>query len=405
MRRFERAVNALSRRSGARVLLASVGDAGDPATFSGTPYHCLQAGLETGAVDSGLALETGGTVWRCQRLIWNLFRLTTTGQYGGYQWSEPFLERLWRQVKIPPGSIVVNFFQLFSTTIAADPQYRRWFYIDQTLHQLFTYYGFGSIVPKAVVDDAIARERDQYHAADGVICHTNWAARDVVISYGVPAERVHVVHCGANLDLRALCAWENSQHLKSGVNRAIQPNRPLRLVFVGKEWSRKGLDRLLRALNLARTAGSSAELLVIGVNRADLPRNLAAAPGVHWAGFIDKRREPRKFIDMVGACDVGSLLSRAEAGGMSIREFVRLGLPTIVPLTGGSPEFAVEGASHLFAPDASDGEIAEIIVRLATDADLLAKERAIAWAARKSAGWEHAVRQISQIISTGHMAE
>ena len=394
---FDATVNA--------VFLASVGNAADPATFSGTPYHCLQAGVELGAIEGGLALETGGAAWRCDRWIWNLVRLATTGRYGGYQYGERFLERLWHRVEIPPGAILVNFFQLFPNSVAADPRYRRWFYIDQTLHQLFTYYGFDSIVPKAVIEESVARERNQYHSADGVICHTDWVAQDVRCTYDVPAERVHVVPCGANLDLPALSVWEIAQRVRSEVDRAVQPDRPLRLVFVGKEWARKGLDRLLRALALARAAGAAAELLVIGVDRAELPADLAATSGVQWAGFVDKRREPGRFIDMVGACGVGCLLSRAEAGGMSIREFVRLGLPTIAPLTGGSPEFTVDGAAHLFAPEAPDGEIAEIIVRLATDADLLARERAVAWAARKSAGWDHAVRRISQIISKSQAVE
>jgi glycosyltransferase involved in cell wall biosynthesis len=101
---------------------------------------------------------------------------------------------------------------------------------------------------------------------------------------------------------------------------------------------------------------------------------------------------------MVAACDVGCLLSLAEAGGMSLREFCRLGIPTIAPLTGGSPEQVVEGATHLVAPDAPDAEIADILLRLATKPGLLARQKEIAWRERKAADWDRSVAQIGNII-------
>ena len=306
------------------IWLAAVGDATDPVTFSGTPYHCLQAGLAQGVFAGGLKLETRGRHWQYRRALWNAGQLLTSGRYGGYQYSQSFLELLWRSAQLHQDDVsLLNFFQLYPETIMRRPKTHRWFYIDQTLDQLFHYYGFANIVPTAIRKTVIALEKEQYSAAEGVICHCRWAAASVINSYGIDPAKVHVVVCGANIDLQTVSKWEQAvattPPAKDGMRDA------LRLVFVGKEWQRKGLDRLTRAMKIAQERKAAVELVVLGLNPAKLPRELTAVPGITWAGFIDKRREPERFIDLVTGCDVGCLLSRAEAGGISLREFARLG--------------------------------------------------------------------------------
>jgi glycosyltransferase involved in cell wall biosynthesis len=268
----------------------------------------------------------------------------------------------------------------------------RWFYIDQTLEQLFEYYDF--VVSKSVRRDAIAREQAQYAAADGIICHSVWTATSVRNAYGIEDNKIQVVKCGANLDLAALNVWENATR-----DRSRQREGPLRAVFVGKEWKRKGLDRLIRAMRIARGRGAAVTLLVLGLDPMVLPADLARTPGVTSGGFVDKRNDPGRFIELLSGCDVGCLLSRAEAGGVSLREFCRLGLPTIAPDTGGSPEFVVPDATHLVSPEAPDEAIADILFALATNPDLLERQREAAWAARRDAGWDRAVTRLAQVLN------
>ncbi|HXW21569.1 MAG TPA: hypothetical protein VEK14_01530 [Rhodomicrobium sp.] len=104
-----------------------------------------------------------------------------SGRLGGYQYSRSFLDRLWHGACPPQDNVsLLNFFQLYPDEIMNRPRMNRWFYIDQTLDQLFNYYGIASLVPKAARKDAMAREKDQYEASNGVICHTRWAAASVV---------------------------------------------------------------------------------------------------------------------------------------------------------------------------------------------------------------------------------
>jgi glycosyltransferase involved in cell wall biosynthesis len=380
------------------IWLASVGDVTDPGTFSGTPYHCLQAGLAQGVFAGGLKLESTGRHWQCRRALWNAGQLLTSGHYGGYQYSQSFLDRLWLNANFCQEDVgVLNFFQLYPETMMRRPKTRRWFYIDQTLDQLFSYYGIANIVPEVVRKDALARERDQYEASEAVICHSRWAATSVINRYGISPNKVYTVHYGANLDPDAVQAWE--QRIADGRTSWSRREHSLKVVFVGKEWQRKGLDRLIRAMKIARGRKVSLELIVLGVIPDKLPHDLASVPGIYWGGFINKRTSAARFISIIAECDVGCLLSHAEAGGMSLLEFARLGLPAIAPDTGGNPELVAAEASHLVAPNAPDEVIADILTSLATDEDLLARQRQAAMAMRHKAGWEYSISMLAPILN------
>jgi glycosyltransferase involved in cell wall biosynthesis len=119
---------------------------------------------------------------------------------------------------------------------------------------------------------------------------------------------------------------------------------------------------------------------------------------VVWAGFIDKRRELARFLDTIADCDVGCLLSRAEAGGISLREFCRLGVPTIAPDVGGAPEYVLSRASDLVPPHAPDEVIASVITRLARDREELARRRRLAFERRHEASWDKAIDSIGRLV-------
>lgn len=372
------------------VALAAVGDASNIGTWSGTPWHCLEAGKALGVIDRGLRLDTTLPMWRRRRLTWTLQRIISCGEYGGFQYSERFLSELFALDPPAKGETVVNMFQLYPSRFFKAHDGPLYFYIDQTLLQLFESYSEGAAIGPKMAADAIARERSQYRAAAGVICQSAYAAYDVVSRYGVPEERVHVVLAGANIAREAHMGWSPP---------ASKADTTLKIVFIGKDWKRKGLDRLVRGLRIARERGAAAEVVAIGTERALLPAEIANTPAVSFVGFVDKNTDTKRFIDVVASCDIGCLLSRAEAGGISLREFGLLGLPVIAPDVGGSPEYVVPGASTLFSSDAPDEAIGSAIYRLATEPELLENQKRIARALRNQASWDVALAALGQVIN------
>ncbi|MEO1188136.1 MAG: glycosyltransferase family 4 protein, partial [Pseudomonadota bacterium] len=159
------------------------------------------------------------------------------------------------------------------------------------------------------------------------------------------------------------------------------------------------LPRLVRALTIARERGVEARLVVIGPDQQDLPDSIANAPGVIVEGFIDKTTDCDRFLDIVGNCDVGCLLSEAEAGGISLREFGRFGLPVIAPNVGGAKEYVVPGAAQLFDETATDDRIADVIHQLASNREWRENMKQAAQSQKSAARWDPAITQIREIMS------
>ena len=380
-----------SPRQRRRVLLAAIGDVNSPVTWSGIPYHFMLEARRQGLVDEGLRLATDRRHWQVRRIAWNAGRLLALEGPGGYQYSTAFLERLYDPVHAKiVGTTVINCFQLFPPSVVENTSIDKWFYIDMTLQQLFDYYGVGNSIGASIANDSLQRERNGYASAKGIIAHSRWAARSVIQDYGIAHDRVHVVVPGANLDPEQYAAWDRRQTRSTN----ITGTQPLRLVFVGKYWKRKGLDRLLGAFLLSRQGGLNATLRIIGCSRDSLPATYRETPGVEWVGFVDKQKEPQRLLHLVAECDVGCLLSRVEAGGMALREYQALGLVTIGPDTGGAPEHMIEGASIAVSPVATLEGIANVLLELDRSKAKFHRLRENAWNMRRQALWENSVTQI-----------
>ncbi len=395
---FPAAAPARSYDSGAqRLYVAAVGDVGDPLTWSGIPFHLTEAGRAAGFVTSGLPFGTKGLSWLVRRSAWNLGRVATGDRRGGYQYSTVFLERLWRPVKRNLGGArVLNCFQLYAPSVVHDRSIERWFFIDLTLTQLFDYYNLRPRVGRRIALEAVEREREGYARARGIVVMSHFAGRSVREDYGVAEERIHVIVPGANLDPEVYRRWE-----ASAAPPSARPQDALRLVMVSTDWKRKGLDRLLRALALARREGLRATLRVVGDQPRGLPSELMGQPGIEWLGRINKNTDAARFLDAVANADVGCILARREAGGSVLREYHALGLAALATDAGGMPDFMFPEAAVTVPAEASDEEIAAQLLALGHDRDRLQRLRHAAWHRRHEATWEHTVRHLRATIDSG----
>jgi glycosyltransferase involved in cell wall biosynthesis len=378
-----------------RTLLAATGDVNDIATWSGTPYHLLQTARGAGIVDEGLALEPIERFRQIRRYQWNLGAVLRGRGKGGYQFSVPCLERLWQPLKNRLlGNRVINCFQLYPPSVVADDSIERWYYIDQTLKQYFDHYGLSDTVSPWMQADALRRERQGYLRANGIVTHSHWAAESLVKDYQLAPETVKVIVPGANLDATVYQQWQSTRDdCEPGAGR------PLRLVFVGKDPRRKGLDRLIRALQLARDEGAHCTLRVLGCTPDRLAPELRTVAGVEWRGFIHKQDDLLHFMHEIASCDIGCLLSRAEAGGMVLREYHALGLGVIGPDVGGSPDHVLGDASVLLRPDAQDDEVARLLLDLSQDQERVRLMREYSWAHKAEVSWTHSLSQLAGLLA------
>jgi glycosyltransferase involved in cell wall biosynthesis len=360
--------------------------------MSGWPFYFLQAGGERGLFDGFAPTRMADPSYQARRAAWTLNRLVRTCARGGFLMTQRGIDTVWRKVRITGPCRIVNCFQLYPLRILRDPRVSRWYFIDQTLAQLLEGYGYP--VPAEIARQALGLERLGYEAAEGIIVHSRWAACSVIDDYGVAPEKVYVVPQAANLDAQAVEDWWQTCRPKP-------PNGSLRLLFVGRDWQRKGLDRLLRGFREVRRRGSQLELEIVGVDASDVPKDLATTEGASWYGLIDKRNDADRFMRIVGRSDIGCLLSRNEAGGIGLHEYHALGLAVLGTLAGGAPEQVLNEASVLVSPAESVSQIADRLVALDRDRDRVAQMKAHARIHRRNALWPARIDQILDFWPAG----
>ncbi len=374
-----------------RRLLAAAGDAGDPRAMSGLPYHFQLYGRRAGLVDGSATRSAVDWRMRAQRVAWNAWRAATLRGHGGYQYTAGKNALYWPPERPAPDDVVINIFQLYPRPLL-DGDHRRWFFIDQTLTQLWDTYGQRGKLSRGVAERAMAWEREGYARAEGVIVNSTWAQQSVVADYGVPVERTAVVLQAANLEPDGYDAWA-ARHTPAEVG-----DGPLRLVFVGNDWRRKGLDRLLHAVARVNAGRQRVQVDVLGLTAGDVPPELAAVRHVTWHGFVDKRRDQDRMLDLLGRADVGCLLSRAEAGGNCLREFHATGLAVLGTSAGGAGEQVIADAAWLVAPDESVDEVADRLRHLAGAPDEVAARKARSWAQRTDALWPATLADVDAVL-------
>jgi glycosyltransferase involved in cell wall biosynthesis len=384
-----------------RRLIAAVGDVNEIESWSGIPYHLLEAGLGLGIFHEGLRLECDGLAVQGRRTFWNLSEWALGRGIGGFQYSDSFLETMWRRVStLRSGDTLINLFQLFPSSIAGRKDLRRIFYIDQTLAQLFEWYPDATHISSYHRKSAIDMERKQYLSADLLIAHCQWAADSLIGRYGVPTSRVAVVLPGANINSNCYAEWEKKRSLRFAASDLLyKPSTPMRFVFVGKDAHRKGLDRILAAMNMIPSVEQRMHLSIVGAAPDSVQTSLRHTKGVTWLGPISKVRQTTEFVETLASHDVGVLLSRAEAGGISLREFQRVGLAVLGPSVGGASEMVLSDAGVLIAPNMEPGMIAETIQGLIAVPERVENMKRKAWERREEMSWDRAVLEMKILIS------
>jgi len=190
----------------------------------------------------------------------------------------------------------------------------------------------------------IAVERRIFHAADAVACASRWVLESVRDDYGVPEDRLF-------LHMPCVPAIATAP-------RTPDPGRPVRLVFVGNDWPRKGGPRLLR-WHQQRWA-DRAELHVCSA-RAPVDRS---ARNVVWHGATPHDKLVREVLP---AMDLFVMPTWEDTFLIAAQEAQAAALPVVTSRLAGIPEVVADGVSGILCDRADDDAFIRAIERLIDD--------------------------------------
>ena len=200
-----------------------------------------------------------------------------------------------------------------------------------------------------------------------VIAQSGYMRDQILGSYKIPAEHVHVVHNAVDLEeytpARRLALREEMRA------RWEIPADALCLLFLGHNFRLKGLWQMLEVLPRLRDLSRPVHLLVAGKGTGE-PQRRKARRLVQALGLEEQvtfAGDVRPSLHAHAAADALLHLSWHDSFGFVSLEAMASGLPVVTTRYVGASELIVDGESGLLVDPARDDEIIEAIRRLADD--------------------------------------
>lgn len=369
-------------------ILITVGNPNNIRDRGGSNYFFLKAAREYQFIDTGLSLNYDSLSF--YKLIWNLWSLFNYREKGGFQFSSIFLNKIFNQAKLDSDQIeFISRFPLLPPL----PWKKNWmvnYYIDATLKQNFEEYGLSKKVGKTIQREALNKEQQAYFLAKRIICMSHWGAKSVVEDYGIPSSKVHVICGGANLDEDSLREVLSNTNRKHEINVSMNP---LKLGFIGKDWQRKGLLKLLQIAEVLQERKIQVKVLVIGPSPKELPQH----PLLTSLGFVDKSKNLPYFTHLLRQFHFGCLFSTVEALGISNLECLRLGIPVIATRAGGIIDTVPNDVGFLFEPDFALNQVADLLEFFVKNPESYRALRQKVLNQSKNFAWKQTVKQFIQV--------
>jgi glycosyltransferase involved in cell wall biosynthesis len=172
----------------------------------------------------------------------------------------------------------------------------------------------------------------------------NQIAKDSLVGeYGVEADKVVVIPPGIDLQ-----KWRS--------NRSSEPGRPVRLLFVGGDFRRKGGETLLKAFRTSLAGDCELDI----VTRENVDASGLAGVRVHH-GLGPNSPE---LMDLYARADIFTFPTLADMLPLAIMEAMASGLPVITTAVGALNELVEDGAAGFVVPPGDAEALAEATMRL-----------------------------------------
>lgn len=222
-------------------------------------------------------------------------------------------------------------------------------------------------------DSWVERRKYQWYCnvfstATALTTWCQWAKDSLVKDYRVPADKVTVIAPGVDLNL-----WE------FGAERATAPRAdgPIRLLFVGGDFARKGGDTLLEAFR----GGLHRECVLDIVTKDEsVAAQTAGMESIRVHYGLTANSAPLR--ELYACADLFVFPTRADCLPIAIMEAMAAGLPVIATDVGALREEVEQGVNGLMVPPGDAAAVTQAVRTLLADPTRL---RAMSQASRSLA--------------------
>lgn len=156
--------------------------------------------------------------------------------------------------------------------------------------------------------------------------------------------------------------------------KAFPSEEPIKICYIKGDRFVYGPDVLLEALAIVKKEMPDVQLSMAGSYEKtglleEMIKDLNLSVNVKIVGFIDNS----KMYDFISQHHLMAMPSRREGFGVAVLEASACGRPVIATKVGGVPEVLIDGKTGLLVPSEDENKLAEAILRLAKDSNLMRK--------------------------------
>jgi len=183
-------------------------------------------------------------------------------------------------------------------------------------------------------------EKKAYSMAAGIIVHSDWSVDDLLHAYGQPREKILMTPCPASIPAQVIPERIAAKDLD-----------PLKIVLVGRDRVRKGVDIAIEVVRKLNAAGYKAVLRIVGLSGE-------SDEMVQYMGLYNKTI-PEQLEGYVSNYEWANFMihpARFEAAGIVPAEAAAFGVPTITNDVGGLGTTVKDGVSGVVLPRLSNAE-------------------------------------------------
>ncbi|MGH3086921.1 MAG: glycosyltransferase family 4 protein [Rubrobacteraceae bacterium] len=355
-------------------------------SWSGTPWGLRAAlGRRTGVTDLGVGYSASRDFWKYA------YARRRYGKWiSAYQWSSSWDRAVRRKLRASLGEASVDAVVEVGDLARLDVPF--YVYQDLSFDVLERYFDPEVGIPgfKGIDLETIKRRRERqreiYEAATGIFAMSEWFADTLVDWSGIPPEKVAVVYAGLNsIETQEVPGSETSDPPSPGSSK---------LLFVGRDFFRKGGDIVVAALKLLRGEYSpDVELTVAGPAAWPLPGGVPE--GVVFLGDRPTAEVARLYREH----DLFVMPSRFEAFGIVFREALANGLPVIGRSAFALPEIITPGKNGALVDDDDPEELARAVVAVLENPEIRRFTIRAAKDVRERFSWDAVAGRMLEVIS------
>lgn len=183
-------------------------------------------------------------------------------------------------------------------------------------------------------------EQKAYDMAHSIFVHSDWSVEDLVQNYRQPREKIYMNPCPASIPAEVVPDAIEEKSLS-----------PLKILIVGREYDRKGVDIAVETVRQLNREGTAAVLRIVGLKGEGDDQ-------VQYMGLYNKTipEQLQRYADNYRWANFLLHPARFEAAGIVPAEAAAFGVPTLTNNVGGLASTVADGVSGVVLPKHSPAE-------------------------------------------------